>query len=78
MQEQSCFDTRSSAQILYSVALREFSEREIEQAILGKAQITLEDLLEKIALEKKLPYNKHVLFCAQRELTNFLMKNGLS
>ncbi len=77
-QEQACFDTRSIAQIVYSVVLKEFSEFEIEQAILGTKEITIEDLLEKVALERKLPYNKHVLFCAQRELTYFLMAKDLS
>ncbi len=77
-QEQTCFDTRSSAQIVYSVVLKEFSEFEIEQAILGTAHITIEDLLKKVILEKKLPYDRNVLFCAQRELTNFLIEKDMS
>jgi len=77
-QEQTCFDTRSSAQIVYSVVLKEFSAFEIEQAILGTTNITIEDLLKKVTLEKKLPYNRNVLFCAQRELTNFLMEKDMS
>ena len=77
-QEQTCFDTRSSAQIVYSVVLKEFSMFEIEQAILGTTHITIEDLLKKVTLEKKLPYNRNVLFCAQRELINFLMEKDLS
>ena len=77
-QEQTCFDTKSSAQIVYSVVLKEFSMFEIEQAILGTTHITIEDLLKKVTLEKKLPYSRNVLFCTQRELTNFLMEKDMS
>ena len=64
---------RKDAKIISSTLLKRFTKYEIEQAILGTSYETIENLLEQITLKNKLPYNRQILFCTQRELTNLLL-----
>jgi len=76
--KKKCIKNRKDAEIVSSILIKRFTEYEIEQAILRTSTVTIENLLKKVAMEKKLPYNKQMLFCAKRELTNFLLKKDMS
>ena len=70
--KKKCMKVRKNAKIISSTLLKRFTEYEIEQTILGASKVSLENLLKQIALKNKLPFNKQILFCTQRELVNFL------
>ena len=76
--KQKCLDYRKNAQLVCSILIKRYTKYEIEQAILEKSHITIEELLKQVLLERKLAYNDNSLFCAKRELVNHLMKKGLS
>ncbi len=78
MNKEECMNTKMVAQLACSILIKEFSNYEIEQAILGTFTTTIEDLLKQILSSKKLDYNDRVLHCAQRELTNRLMSKDVS
>ncbi len=78
MNKQECMNTKMIAQLACSILVKEFSDYEIEQAILGTFSTTIEDLLKQILSSKKLDYNDKVLRCAQRELANSLMNKNVS
>ncbi|MCG3255125.1 MAG: ATP-binding protein, partial [Candidatus Heimdallarchaeota archaeon] len=73
--KKKCKKIRKDAEIASSALLKRFTKHEIEQAILGTSNVTLENLLKQVALKNKLSFNKQMLICAQRELINLLMKN---
>ena len=74
MNKQKCLDYRKNAQLVCSNLMKRYTKYEIEQAILEKSHITIEELLKQVLLERKLVYNDYALFCAKRELVNHLMK----
>ncbi|NPD87384.1 MAG: ATP-binding protein [Asgard group archaeon] len=76
--KEACISSKKNAQLISSIILKRYSSFEIEQAILGNSHTTIEDLLNKVILEKKLENTEQVLFCSQRELTNHLMSKDLS
>jgi len=78
MNKEECMNTKLVAQLACSILIKEFSNYEIEQAILGTFTTTIEDLLKQILSSKKLDYNDRVLHCAQRELANLLMSKDVS
>ncbi|MCE7749478.1 MAG: hypothetical protein GPJ51_13910 [Candidatus Heimdallarchaeota archaeon] len=72
--KQECSKVRKEARNACSLLLKRYSGNRIEQAILGETGFSLEDLLKQVLKEKKLKDNDKVVLCAQRELTNQLMK----
>ncbi|GAI76608.1 unnamed protein product, partial [marine sediment metagenome] len=66
MNKQECMNTKMVAQLACSILVKEFSEYEIEQAILGTFSTTIEDLLKQILSSKKLDYNDRVLLVIRR------------
>ncbi len=78
MDKKECTRFRMNAQLACSIIMKRYSKYEIEQAILGTYDMSLEELLKEVMSERNLTYNDQVLLCAQRELTNLLMKKELS
>ncbi|MCE7748955.1 MAG: ATP-binding protein [Candidatus Heimdallarchaeota archaeon] len=76
--QEECSKIRKDAEIVSSIMLKRYSKFEIEQAILGELGTSLEDLLKQVLKEKKLNEDDKVVYCAQRELTNQLMKIKLA
>lgn len=77
MNKEECLNTKRVAQLVCSILVKEYSSYEIEQAILGTFNITIEELLKQILAEKKLECNDRVLHCAKRELANHMMKKSM-
>ena len=75
MDKQKCKKYRKSAKIACSVITERYSQYEIEQAVLEKSKISVDELLKQVLQEKKLLTNNQVLFCAKRELVNNLTNN---
>jgi len=75
MDKQKCKKYRRSAKIACSVITERYSQYEIEQAVLEKSKISVDELLKQVLQEKKLSTNNQVLFCAKRELVNNLTNN---
>ncbi len=72
MNEQKCRKHRKTAVIACSVLMNRYSQFEIEQAILEKSKMSVDELLKQALKEKKLVSNNQVLFCAKRELVRLL------
>ncbi len=70
---EKCKEIRKKADKISSLLVMSFTKDEIEQAILETSNKTLGDLVMQIALKHKLSHNRHILFCAQRKLTNYLL-----
>ena len=75
MDKQKCRKYRRSAKIACSVITDKYSLYEIEQTILEKSKISVDELLKEVLQDMKLTSNYQILFCAKRELVNFLMRS---